>query len=50
MLYEMLGGHRAFQSDTPADTMSAILHAEPRELPPSDGKAVAELKPRQTRL
>ena len=34
ILYEMVSGKRAFQGDTPADTMSAILKAEP--LPLSD--------------
>jgi hypothetical protein len=32
ILYEMLSGQRAFQGDTPADTMSAILKEEPAEL------------------
>jgi eukaryotic-like serine/threonine-protein kinase len=32
VLYEMLAGRRAFQGDTPADLMSAILHHEPPEL------------------
>jgi Tol biopolymer transport system component len=32
VLYEMLSGKRAFTRDTPADTMSAILNAEPPEL------------------
>jgi eukaryotic-like serine/threonine-protein kinase len=32
VLYEMLVGRRAFQGDTPADLMSAILHHEPPEL------------------
>jgi len=32
MLYEMLSGQRAFRRDTPADTMSAILNADPPEL------------------
>ena len=29
ILYEMVSGERAFQGDTPADTMSAILREEP---------------------
>ena len=33
ILYEMLAGRRAFQGDTPADTMSAILNQDPPELP-----------------
>ncbi len=32
VLYEMLAGRRAFQGDTAADLMSAILHHEPPEL------------------
>ena len=32
MLYEMVSGKRAFQGDTPADTMSAILREEPPPL------------------
>ncbi len=32
ILYEMLSGKRAFKGETPADTMSAILNAEPPEL------------------
>jgi len=32
VLYEMLSGRRAFQGDTPADLMSAILNHEPAEL------------------
>ena len=32
ILYEMLSGKRAFYGDSPADTMSAILHEEPPEL------------------
>jgi len=32
ILYEMLSGKRAFQGDSPADTMSAILKEEPLEL------------------
>src|ERR1700683_5122635 len=32
ILYEMLSGQRAFQGETPADTMSAILKEEPAEL------------------
>jgi serine/threonine protein kinase len=33
VLYEMLSGHRAFQRDTAADGLSAILKEEPPELP-----------------
>ncbi|HJQ39595.1 MAG TPA: protein kinase [Thermoanaerobaculia bacterium] len=32
VLYEMLSGRRAFQSETAADTISAVLHGEPPEL------------------
>ncbi len=32
ILYEMLAGHRAFQRDTMAETMTAILKEEPAEL------------------
>jgi eukaryotic-like serine/threonine-protein kinase len=32
VLYEMLAGRRAFQGDTAADLMSAILHHEPPEV------------------
>jgi dipeptidyl aminopeptidase/acylaminoacyl peptidase len=32
ILWEMLSGSRAFQADTPADTMTAILTKEPPEL------------------
>jgi eukaryotic-like serine/threonine-protein kinase len=47
ILYEMLSGKRAFQRDTAADTMSAILKEEPpelsmegRNLPPGLGRIV----------
>ena len=32
IVYEMLAGHRAFQGESPADTMSAILNQDPPEL------------------
>jgi len=32
VLYEMLGGRRAFKRDTPAETMTAILREEPESL------------------
>jgi serine/threonine-protein kinase len=35
ILYEMLAGRRAFQRDTAAETMTAILNEEPPELPPT---------------
>jgi len=37
VLYEMLTGVRAFQRDTTAETMTAILHDDPPENPP-DGR------------
>jgi len=37
VLYEMLAGKRAFQRDTAADTMTAILNAEPPDLAESRG-------------
>ncbi len=37
VLYEMLGGKRAFGGATPADTMSAILNADPEEIVPAGG-------------
>jgi len=37
VLYEMLTGVRAFQRDTTAETMTAILHDDPPESPP-DGR------------
>ena len=43
VLYEMLSGRRAFQGGTPADTMSAILHAEPAALRLVEGDAAAAL-------
>jgi eukaryotic-like serine/threonine-protein kinase len=39
VLYEMLTGCRAFQGDTPADTMSAILNQDP----PASSYAVAKI-------
>jgi eukaryotic-like serine/threonine-protein kinase len=37
VLYEMIGGTRAFAGATPADTMSAILNRDPGELVPTSG-------------
>jgi len=37
VLYEMLAGHRAFQGDTAAETMTAILRETPTELAGSAG-------------
>jgi len=31
VLYEMVTGERAFRGESPADTMSAVLHEQPRE-------------------
>jgi eukaryotic-like serine/threonine-protein kinase len=39
VLYEMLGGTRAFGGDTPADTLSAILHADPQDVAALSGSA-----------
>jgi Tol biopolymer transport system component len=36
VLYELLSGHRAFNGETPADTISAILHEDPPELSSTD--------------
>jgi hypothetical protein len=36
ILYEMLSGQRAFKKDTAADTLSAVLHEDPPELPTAD--------------
>jgi hypothetical protein len=38
ILYEMLSGHRAFQRDSSADTMAAILKEDPPELSGEDKK------------
>ncbi len=35
ILYEMLTGHRAFEGETTADRIAAILNSTPPELPPS---------------
>jgi eukaryotic-like serine/threonine-protein kinase len=37
VLYEMLSGRRAFEGDTPADTLSAILHSDPPEIATATG-------------
>ncbi|MGH9255893.1 MAG: protein kinase domain-containing protein [Vicinamibacterales bacterium] len=36
ILYEMLSGRRAFQRETAAETMTAILNDDPPDLPPTD--------------
>ena len=42
VLYEMLTGRRAFHGEAPADTISAIIHAEPPDLASTvDGVPVA---------
>ncbi len=46
ILYEMVSGRRAFQGDTPADTMSAIL----REEPPPLTAAVTSVPPALDRI
>jgi eukaryotic-like serine/threonine-protein kinase len=38
VLYEMVSGTRAFRGDTAADTMTAILTSEPRDLESSNGQ------------
>ena len=47
ILYEMLSGSRAFQGDTAADTMSAILKEDPPEL--SDDEPAHPARPRTDR-
>jgi serine/threonine protein kinase len=39
VLYEMVGGTRAFGGSTPADTLSAILHADPQDVAALSGSA-----------
>jgi Tol biopolymer transport system component len=46
ILYEMVTGKRAFQGETPADTMSAIL----REEPPPLASAIASVPPALERV
>ena len=43
VLYEMLTGHRAFEGDTAADVMTAVLTSEPRELPEAVRQAAPAL-------
>jgi serine/threonine protein kinase len=43
ILFEMLAGRRAFQADSPADTMSAILREDPPELATIDPNLPAAL-------
>jgi Tol biopolymer transport system component len=44
VLYEMLSGHRAFQRETPAETMTAILREDPPELSSSSTAVAAALQ------
>jgi Tol biopolymer transport system component len=43
VLYELLAGLRAFQRDTSADTMSAILREDPPDLPDSVSPALTQI-------
>jgi Tol biopolymer transport system component len=43
VLYELLTGFRAFERDTNADTMSAILREDPVDLPASVSPALAQI-------
>jgi len=46
ILYEMISGKRAFQGETTADTLSAILNQEPRaisKVAPSISRAIAQI-------
>jgi len=43
VLYELLAGLCAFQRDTSADTMSAILREDPPDLPDSVSPALAQI-------
>jgi eukaryotic-like serine/threonine-protein kinase len=43
VLYEMLTGHRAFEGDTAADVMTAVLTSEPRQLPEAVRQAAPAL-------
>ena len=49
VLHEMLAGQRAFARETPAQTMAAILEAEPPDLAGSEKQIPAELKRTVTR-
>ena len=44
ILYEMVGGRRAFQRDTTAETMTAILKEEPQELSSVNSRVSAQLE------
>ena len=43
LLYELLTGTRAFQGDTAADVMTAVLTVDPPELPPTVPPAVRDI-------
>jgi adenylate cyclase len=43
LLYELLTGTRAFQGDTAADVITAVLTVDPPELPPSVPPAVRDI-------
>ncbi|HEU4692566.1 MAG TPA: protein kinase [Vicinamibacterales bacterium] len=43
ILYEMLAGERAFQGDSPVETMSAILKEEPKALAQSSARIPAHI-------
>jgi serine/threonine protein kinase len=45
VLYEMLTGRRAFQRETPVETMTAILNDEPRDLGEAGGDVPPALAP-----
>ncbi|HET8948076.1 MAG TPA: protein kinase [Candidatus Polarisedimenticolia bacterium] len=49
ILYEMLTGSRAFQRDTPADTISAILTKEPSDAASGSASALAPVLDRLVR-
>ena len=50
ILYEILSGERAFRGETPADTMGAILSADPPELDPGTRTYTAGGRPDRATL
>lgn len=44
ILFEMLRGERAFQRETMAETMTAILHDDPPELSETNAKVAPQLE------
>jgi Tol biopolymer transport system component len=44
VVYEMLSGRRAFEGETPADALSAILHADPPEIATATGPLASGLE------